>query len=279
MNKVIVALGLAGLIAIVAGPIWYFMDARYRKLEAERDQLRTQNQAYARDMAKLEGDFARLRFEADTLASNRDSLATRGEVVRRERDVIAGERDALAGERNAIAGERDSLRKAQLETVSHYDALLSKLSQEVDQGHLKIKQYQNMLTVDVADKIFFDSGSAEIKESGMNVLKKVGEALALYPDKIIRVVGHTDTIPLTKLAQTEFASNWELSVARATTVVRFLQDQCGIAPERLVAAGRGPYQPVATNRTAAGRQRNRRIEIMLLDRSLADGMSSAPGSP
>ena len=244
MKNVIKALGLAGLIAIVAGSVWYAMDSRYRKLEVERDQLHGQNETHARDMAKLEADFAHLNSEAETLASNRDSL-----------------------------------RKAQTETVTRYDALVSKLSHEVDQGHLRIKQYQNMLTVDVADKIFFDSGSAEIKESGMAVLKKVGEALALYPDKIIRVVGHTDTIPLTKLAQTVYPTNWELSVARATTVVRFLQDECGIAPERLVAAGRGPYQPVATNRTPAGRQRNRRIEIMLLDRSLADGMSPAPASP
>lgn len=272
MNRIITAIGVAGLIALAAGAVWYFMDSRYRRLEVERDQLRAQNEKYTRDMAGLETDFARLRFEAESLATKGDSLASEGEAVRRQKD-------AILGERNAIAGERDSLRQAQAETVSHYGALVSKLSQEVDQGHLQIKQYQNMLTVDVADKIFFDSGSPEIKESGMAVLKKVGEALALYPDKIIRVVGHTDTIPLTKLAQEQYPTNWELSVARATTVVRFLQDECGISPERLIAAGRGPYQPVATNRTPAGRQKNRRIEIILLDRSLADGMSAAPPSP
>ena len=275
MKKILVAIGATGLIAAVAGGIWYYMDSRYRELEHERDQLRSQNEKYSHDMAALEADYAQLRAEADTLSVNRDSLAIQGEAIRRQRDKLAGERDSLAGERNAVASERDSLRKAQAETVSHYDALVNKLSHEVDQGHLQIKQYQNMLTVDVADKIFFDSGSAEIKETGMAVLKKVGEALALYPDKIIRVVGHTDTIPLTKLAQTVYPTNWELSVARATTVVRFLQDECGIKPERLVAAGRGPYQPVATNRTPAGRQKNRRIEIMLLDRSLSDGMATA----
>ncbi len=272
MNKGITALGLAGLVALAAGTVWYFMDSRYRQLEAERDQLRAQNEKYMADVARAEADIGRLRFEAEALASNRDSLASQGDAIRRERDAIAGERDAAAG-------ERDSLRQAQAETVSRYGALVSKLSQEVDKGHLQIKQYQNMLMVDVADKIFFDSGSAEIKESGMVVLKKVGEALALYPDKMIRVVGHTDTIPLTKLAQTEFPTNWELSVARATTVVRFLQDVCAIAPDRLIAAGRGQYQPVATNRTPAGRQKNRRIEIVLLDRTVADGMSAASAPP
>jgi chemotaxis protein MotB len=279
VKKILMATGLTGLIALVAGSVWYFMDTRYRKLEAERDQLLAQNEGFTRDMASLQADFARLSYAADTLASKRDSLASQGDAFRRQRDAIAGERDAIAGERNAIAVERDSLKKAQAEAASRYDTLVSKLSQEIDKGHLQIKQYRNMLTVDVADKIFFDSGSAEIKETGAAVLKKVGDALALYPDKIIRVVGHTDNVPLTKLAQEVFATNWELSVARAATVVRYLQDECAIAPERLVAAGRGPYQPVATNRTPAGRQKNRRIEIMLLDRSLADGMSTAPASP
>ena len=272
MKNVVAAIGSVALVVLAAGGVWYFMDKRYRELESERDQLRAQNESYARDLAMAEAEFARLRLEADTLASRRDSLASEGDAVRRQRDALAGERDA-------IAGERDSLKKAVAETASHYDALVSQLSEEVDKGHLKIKQYRNMLTVDVADKIFFDSGTAEIKETGMIVLKKVGEALALYPDKIIRVVGHTDNVPLTKLAQTVFATNWELSVARATTVVRFLQDECGIAPERMVAAGRGPYQPVAPNKTESGRQKNRRIEIMLLDRSLADGMTAPSTSP
>ena len=279
MKNALTAIGSAALIVLAAGAVWYFMDKRCRELEAERDQLRAQNEAFTREMARLDAEFARLRFEADTLATRRDSLASEGDAIRRQRDALAGERDAVVGERNTIAGERDSLRKAAAETASHYDLLVSQLSQEVDQGHLKIKQYRNMLTVDVADKIFFDSGTAEIKETGMAVLKKVGAALALYPEKVIRVVGHTDNVPLTKLAQTVFATNWELSVARATTVVRFLQDECGIAPERMVAAGRGPYQPVAPNKTEAGRQKNRRIEIMLLDRSLADGMTSSSASP
>jgi len=272
MKKALTAIGLTALIVLVAGAVWYFMDSRYRKLVAERDQVQARNAGFTREMARLEGDLARLRYEADTLASKRDSLVSEGDAFRRQRDSIVGERDA-------IAGERDSLRKAQADALSHYDALVNQLAQEVDKGHLQIKQYRNMLTVDVADKIFFDSGSAEIKETGMIVLKKVGEALALYPDKVIRVVGHTDNVPLTTLAQTVFATNWELSVARATTVVRFLQDECAIAPERMIAAGRGSYQPVAPNQTPAGRQKNRRIEIMLLDRSLADGMAQPPASP
>ncbi len=238
---------------------------RFRDLASERDILHTEQDRLTQDVAKLQDDVARLHAEADALAAKRDSLRSEGDSLRLERDSLEAERDAL--------------RKTHAETVSHYDALVSQLSQEVKQGHVQIKRYKNMLTVDVADRIFFASGSAEIKESGKEVLKKVGKALAQYPDKVIRVVGHTDNVPLTKAHQKRFPTNWELSVARATHVVRFLQDECKIDPERLVAAGRGPYQPVASNATPESRQRNRRIEIMLLEPNLADGGSVTSKAP
>ena len=250
-----IALGVAGRLGIT----------EYGKVAAERDSLGAEKARLAQEITRLAGDIALLESKTGTLASMRDS--------------VQKERDALQGERDAIRSERDSLRKAQAETVSHYDALVNQLSEEVNQGHLKIKQYKNMLTVDVADKIFFDSGSADIKQSGEVVLRKVGKALALYPDKIIRVVGHTDSLPLSRAVQEYFSTNWELSASRATTVVRFLQDECNITPERLVAVGRGPYQPVARNTTPAGRQKNRRIEIMLLDRSAVEGIAEQTGSP
>jgi chemotaxis protein MotB len=122
-----------------------------------------------------------------------------------------------------------------------------------------------MLTVEVAEQLFFDSGRAALKDQGKDVLKRVGEALKGYEDKVIRVVGHTDNVPI---ATAQFPSNWELSVARATTVVRFLQG-AGVPPERLTAAGRGEYTPVAPNDDADGRRKNRRIEITLIDRNVA----------
>jgi chemotaxis protein MotB len=131
-----------------------------------------------------------------------------------------------------------------------------------------------MLAVDLAEQIFFDSGRATLKAGGKDVLKKVGEALKGYENKIIRVVGHTDNVPVAKSLQSTFPTNWELSVARATNVVRFLQD-VGIPPERMVPSGRGEYDPVASNDTAEGRQKNRRIEIMLIDKNLANEMGKS----
>lgn len=87
-------------------------------------------------------------------------------------------------------------------------------------------------------------------------------------------MGHTDNVQISQTLQGTFPSNRELSVARATTVVRYLQE-VSIAPEPMVASGRSEYDPVATNDTAEGRQRNRRIEIMLIDKSLADELKKS----
>jgi chemotaxis protein MotB len=126
-----------------------------------------------------------------------------------------------------------------------------------------------MLAVDVTEQILFDSGRAEVKASGTEVLKKLGAALKGYKTKVIRVVGHTDNVPIAKGTRGAFSSNWDLSVARATSVVRYLQE-VGISPEQMVASGRGEYAPIAPNDSAEGRQKNRRIEIMLIDQTLAD---------
>jgi chemotaxis protein MotB len=248
------------MIVLAAGLTGCVTASKYRELEAERDVLHTEQERLTQDISRLQGDLEQLHSETDALAAKRDSLRAESDSLKKERDDLEGERDAL--------------KKNQAKTVSHYDALVSQLSEEVKKGSLQIKRYKNMLSVDVADKIFFDSGSADIKASGQEVLKKVGKALAGFSDKTIRVVGHTDNVPLTKAHQKVFPTNWELSVARATHVVRFLQDECKIDPERLVAAGRGPYQPVAPNSSADGRQKNRRIEIILLDRNLAEGVAA-----
>ena len=158
------------------------------------------------------------------------------------------------------------------ERQKQYDALVQGLSKEVEKGQLQVRQYQNMLAVDLAEQIFFDSGRAVLKKGGKEVLKKVAEALKGYESKIIRVVGHTDNVPLAKTLQGTFPTNWDLSVARATNVVRFLQDT-GIPPERMIPSGRGEYDPVALNDTPEGRQKNRRIEIMLMDKSLVSELS------
>ncbi len=170
--------------------------------------------------------------------------------------------------------QRTALLAADRQHQQQYEALVKDLSKEVEKGQLQVRQYKDMLAVDLAEQIFFDSGRATLKPGGKEVLKKVGDALKGYQDKIIRVVGYTDNVPVAKSLQGRYPTNWELSVARATTVVRFLQD-VGVPPERMVASGRGEYDPVASDDTPEGRQKNRRIVIMLIDQSLANEMEKS----
>lgn len=202
-------------------------------------------------------------------------LETDHQAIKKQLDAANAKTADLETQLSSTQQQAAELQKQSEETKNQYQGVLNQLQQEVQQGNLKITQYQNMLRVDVAEQIFFDSGSAKLKKSGQAVLKKVGDALKSYDDKLIRVVGHTDNVPLAKSFQDVFPSNWELSVLRATNVVRFLQDQAGIVPERLIASGRGEYDPVAPNDTKEGRQKNRRIEIMLLDKSMVDSMTKA----
>ena len=172
---------------------------------------------------------------------------------------------------DSLEQEKSQLQAAGQQKQTQYDALVANLTDEVKKGELQVRQYRDMLTVDVAEQLFFDSGRADLKDTGKAVLKKVGEAVKGYEDKVIRVVGHTDNVPIKTKA---FPSNWELSVARATTVVRYLQE-VGVPPERMVASGRAEYQPVSDNDTADGRKKNRRIEITLIDRKLVE--EAGPG--
>jgi chemotaxis protein MotB len=182
------------------------------------------------------------------------------------------EKATLEEQNAALQQQKTAIQASSKQSQEQYNALVHKLSKEVQKGQIKVRQYQNMLSVDVAEQIFFDSGRAALKSSGKVVLKQVGEALKSYDNKIIRVAGYTDNVPIAKSMQNVYPSNWELSVARATNVVRYLQE-VGVSPERMIASGRGEYAPVAPNDTPEGRQKNRRIEIMLLDQSLAEELS------
>jgi chemotaxis protein MotB len=197
-------------------------------------------------------------------ALEQDNAALKQQIASHmQQNAVVQQKVGSLEQQNAAMVEADKQRQQQ------YNALVQGLAMEVQKGQLQVRQYQNMLTVDLSEQIFFDSGRATLKPGGKQILKKVADAIQAYENKLIRVVGYTDNVPVAKALQGKFPTNWELSVARATTVVRFLQD-AGIPPERMVASGRGEYSPVASNDTAEGRQKNRRIEIMLIDKNLVD---------
>jgi chemotaxis protein MotB len=153
-------------------------------------------------------------------------------------------------------------RLAQLKNT--YDQLVGKLESEIQRGEVTISELQGRLTVNMVERILFDSGKAEIKPAGLDVLRRVGNILNEAQDKVVQVEGHTDSVPISGRLKERFPSNWELSTARAANVVHFLQDQVGIPGERLAVTGYGPYRPIADNESPAGREQNRRIQIVLV---------------
>jgi chemotaxis protein MotB len=223
----------------------------YDQLEADKNQ----------EIAALQKQRGGLQEQVQALQGQRSGLEQQKASLEQQQADLRKQIDALEQ-------QKTQLLTASKQTQSQYDSLVKNLPEEVKKGELQVRQYKDMLTVDVAEQLFFDSGRANLKDTGKDVLKKVGEALKGYEDKVIRIVGHTDNVPISKAAQKVFPSNWELSVARATTVVRYLQE-VGIPPERMIASGRAEYQPIAENDSAEGRKKNRRIEITLVDKNAA----------
>jgi chemotaxis protein MotB len=220
---------------------------------------------YEKLAADKDSEIAALQRQRTALEQELSDLQTQRTALERQSTDLRGEIVTLQKQREQLQREREQLEVASRQTKSQYDGLVRNLTEEVKKGQLQVRQFKDMLTVEVAEQLFFDSGRAALKDQGKDVLKRVAEALKGYDDKVIRVVGHTDNVPI---ATAQFPSNWELSVARATTVVRFLQG-AGMPPERLTASGRGEYSPIAPNDDADGRRKNRRIEITLVDRNVA----------
>jgi len=225
--------------------------------QGEFDKLQSEKN---HEIASLQSSRSGLEQQVGNLESQRASLE-------KQKDSLTKEKDSLTQQVAELEAQRARLQASEKQVEARYDKLRADLSEEVKKGQLQIRELEGRLTVDVAEQLFFDSGRAALKDTGKQVLQKVADSLKSYEDKAIRIVGHTDNVPISGGLQKVFPSNWELSAARATTVVRFLQDN-GIPPERLVATGRAEYAPVAPNDSAEGRQKNRRIEITLIDKGL-----------
>ncbi len=141
---------------------------------------------------------------------------------------------------------------------------------------ITISQLQGKLTVNILDHVLFDSGEGALKPEGQEVLRRLAAVLTTHTNRALHVIGHTDNVPIRVSARSRFASNWELSTARATAAVRFLHEQAGVNPKQLGALGYGEFHPVADNATPEGRAKNRRIAVVILPEDLA---VQPPASP
>lgn len=204
----------------------------------------------------VSGELATLRTRASEADAKQKDLSTRLEAAENERLALAAAKEELSKNVQLKDEELQKLKATQ-------DQLQDKLKAELKSGDVILTNDGGRLRVGLVDKVLFNSGEATINKRGENVLMRVGSILAGITDRQIQVSGHTDKEPIGEKRAAQFPSNWELSVARATNVVRFLQDKANVPGERLAAAGYGEFHPVASNKSATGRARNRRIEILL----------------
>jgi flagellar motor protein MotB len=154
--------------------------------------------------------------------------------------------------------------EAQMKQIkSTHDTLVFELKDQIQKQEVTLKEFQESLSLNFIDRILFEFGKADLTPEGEKVLKKVGEALKNIKGKKIRVTGHTDPVPIRPDYMYKFPSNWELSAARAASVVRYFQEKIDLDPKEMEAVGRSFYQPEASNDTKEGRARNRRVEILI----------------
>jgi len=204
------------------------------------------------DLADLRDAMQVLRTETDT------QLA----ICLTERDLHAEKLSATeralskCRQSDAVANENLTRLKQREQEIRRH------LEEEIEARDVEVQLLMDQLSVRVLDKILFKSGSAEILATGYKVLGKIGDALR-DGEETIRIEGHTDNKPIGPALKSIYPSNWELAAMRAASVIRYLQFGQDIDPSRLVLVSLSKYRPVANNDSEQGRQRNRRVEIVL----------------
>ncbi len=231
-----------------------------RELGNVRGQITDLEQKLASGSASAREEISKLQKQASELEANAARIAKEREQLRQEQSQLAA---ALEQERLAKEEEIKRLTRTQEE-------LSKSLQDEISKGNITIQQVRDRLTINMVDRVLFDSGQAQVKPAGIEVLKQVGDVLNKITDKQIRIEGHTDNVPISSKLQDRFKTNWELSTARATTVVRYLIDQGGVDRQYLSAVGYADTHPLASNDSEEGRSSNRRIEIVLYPKDLKE---------
>ena len=252
------------------------LEAESARVTKEREQLR---QEQSRLSAALDQERQRLKAEAEEKAK----LAKEREQLQQEQSQLSA---SLDEERKRLKAEAEDKARLEQERAAKEDEIrrltktqeeLSRsLKDEIAKGNITIQQVRDRLTINMVDRVLFDSGRADIKPAGIKVLKQVSDVLSKVGDKQIRIEGHTDNVPISTKLQDKFKTNWELSTARATIVVRYLIDQGSVQREVLSAVGYADTHPIASNDSEQGRSSNRRIEIVLYPKDLSQIAGGLP---
>ena len=248
---------------------------------SERDQLCSDLAASQTENAGLKNDIAGLTAANKDLTDQKDSLTARTEVLQGKYDDLINENLSQAEqfnktlqaksdeltEKEKVLLEREKALEEMQRIIAKQDSITNRLTGILknallgfNSDELSVEIANGKVYVSMSDKLLFKSGSSTVEQKGREALKLVADVLSKNPDIDILVEGHTDNVPI---KTSVYKDNWDLSVARATSIVRILTTDYRIEPTRLTASGRGEFFPKADNQTAEGRARNRRTEIIL----------------
>lgn len=240
----------------------------YANATAERDRLKDELESSRKNYATLKDSY-------DALEEN--SSAAISENSRQNRQLLA----ELEEKEQALVKEQARLDKLQRdldarsrrvneleELIAAKDAKMNALKEAISKAltnfegkGLTVEQRDGKVYVSMENKLLFSSGSWAVNAEGRQAVKQLGQVLAENPDIAVLIEGHTDNVPYG--GSGPLNDNWDLSTKRATSIVQILKENNNIDPQNLTAAGRGEYAPIATNETAEGRAKNRRIEVIL----------------
>ncbi|MFY0592413.1 OmpA family protein [Roseivirga sp.] len=247
------------------------------RLEVQVEDLQGKNVALKNDLdilikelKKVQDDYTRIKQLYDNLLTNSSQLST--DIAQQQQRLLAIEDELeIEQKRNQELAEDLSKREAKVaeleRLIAEKDLAVQNLKKRVTdallnfgENDLSVEVKNGKVYVSLAEKLLFNSGSTKVDEKGVGALKQLANALKGNNEINIMVEGHTDNVPLS--GSGKFEDNWDLSVIRATSIVRILIDN-GILNEVITASGRGEFSPVAENSTAENKALNRRTEIIL----------------
>ncbi|MEN8768990.1 MAG: flagellar motor protein MotB [Candidatus Arcticimaribacter sp.] len=209
------------------------------------------------NVAALEEQINFLKANNQDLINNLGNLTT---LSQKGAENLEKSLESLKEKDSRITNLRDAVTRKDSVTLALVTSLKGVLGNIADED-IEINVEKGVVYVSISDKLLFRSGSFSVNKAAKDVLGKVAKVINDKPELEFMVEGHTDNVPI-KVEGTQ--DNWDLSVRRATAIVRILQKDFGVAPERMTAAGRGEYIPVADNDSSAGRAKNRRTRIVVL---------------
>ena len=247
---------------------------QYAEMQTKYDALQSENSALQKDLNDKNVILASMNSDKKSLAERLAEEQARNRAMTKayndlqksyQSNVQAGNVNIskLVDEINASNKFIKQLVDAKSKSDSLNQALTNKLTRSLtreEMNDVDVQVLKGVVYISLADNMLYKSGSYEIGERAGETLSKIAKIISDYSDYDVLVEGNTDNVPI---SQKNIRNNWDLSTLRASSVVQALQNQYGVDPKRLTAAGRGEYNPVATNSTEKGKQRNRRTQIII----------------